>query len=214
MNMKELGIDVPNTYRLYGREEMVSINPSDVPPRAADFFCTRSKLLTRNPALDIHQFDMLFKLDRDDRVSTFFAAHDKYYGHIDTTDRAVYLFDVLQTGEEIGYSELFYELGKDNSEPIVMMTRTLESYRNQGFGTQRLLAMNAVSQVFFYKPLRSDSRLTVGAVCAWDHLVSAGYAEKFTRERSRPHLEPLQLYRFIGSVSTGGVPPSGRTSNF
>src|SRR6266404_4546038 len=140
--MKEAGHIVPNQYRQYLDTELVPVGADEVPVAAADFFVWASGKLTQSPELDIRQFDKLFRLDRDDGVNTLFAVHDKYYDHIETTDRAVYLVDLLPNGEKLGHGELFYQLDNDEAEPIVMMSKTEDEYIRRGYGTNRLLAMN------------------------------------------------------------------------
>lgn len=80
---------------------------------------------------------------------------------------------------------------EDLGIPIDGFTFTKEKFRNKGLGTRRLLIMNALSWMFFNKPLHSSpyqERPQNRRI--WEDFVAKGKAEQFKGER-------LIRYRFL-----------------
>lgn len=186
----------PNIYRAYEAIEIIHISPEAVPKSAVDFFEGVSGRSTRQSAISIDKFDALYKLERDDRVSTYYATHEKHYESLGATNRAVYLADILASGESIGFGEFYCEINNNDALPTVWTTSTAEQQRRLGYGTHRYLAMNAIAQALFNKPLQSDTNPMRGAIGAWEHLVEAGIAELFYEPSEYPGLELYKRYRF------------------
>jgi len=164
-------------------EHIADITPGDIPEDAAELFSVLSGHLTRERPLKIDQFDRLMSLSSSDGFTTYFAQHDKYYEHIDKTDRVIYLADIDEAGGIVGIGEVSaFDVSESDMEPVVFMTRTDGDLKGRGLGTRRLLAMNAVALKVFNKTLTSDVLLSDGAVGAWRHLVGIGLAYEFEHE--------------------------------
>jgi len=197
MKTEEFKFFKQEQFSLYAPERIQDVQSGDLPAPVAKFFSRASAHLIRSSALPIDRFDRLMLLDDGSGSIAYFAQHDKYYDHIDTTDRVVYEVDLDADGKIImGFGEFFVPLDGENHLPSVMRSRTESEYQEKGLGTRRLLAMNAVALREFGKPLNSDSLLSYAALRTWKRIVRLGLAEEYPYQPLNLN-EPTPRFRFL-----------------
>ncbi len=107
-------------------------------------------------------------------------------------DDVLYFVDLNDKGEVLGYSRVRTDLTTDNphyrNKPYVAMVQTLKPYQRQGIGKRRYLLMNAVTQMLYGVPLRSDISLSHDAERMWDRLVEEGKASIDTKNNLKRYV--------------------------
>lgn len=103
----------------------------------------------------------------------------------------VYLQDRDRKNKYLGEGQIYIENVDDELYiPVVGFTYTSKRFRRNGFGTRRLLVMDAVSRFVFDEPLHSSSAPKLSQKSIWEKLVVKELAE--THE-----FRGVQRYKFI-----------------
>jgi hypothetical protein len=116
--------------------------------------------------------------------STYFVTQPKKYEEKDYgyggAEMATYIANVSRTGELIGSGELRYisEITHDMQHgfPFVGWTETQDEFKQQGYGTRRLLEMDAIARKLYDQPLRSGFSVTRYARKVWEKAIANGLA--------------------------------------
>lgn len=144
----------------YPSGQIESVEYTDLPDCAIQRFEGASRRFISPKDYRPHNFHYYFHVTYEDTIHTWVAWQTKpiYPYGAETT---LYLCDTLQNGEKIGHSEVRYNLTDDNPffvmKPFVGYNETDPSYVKKGYGTRRLIVMNALSLALWNYPLHSDT---------------------------------------------------------
>lgn len=174
---------------------LTALNYSDLPECAKELFEYYSARFISPKHYRPENFHAIFAIPHPDGVTTLAAWQTKFD---DSTffglETNVYLYDTTKAGEQVGKAEIRYNLTSRNpffiAKPFVGWNETTPEHVNKGYGTRRLLVMNALCQTFFKLPLHSAERQIQSKRQAhestetdlWDALVLRGLAYKYSED--------------------------------
>ena len=120
-----------------------------------------------------------------------YADKTKTFGTTGGFGGKIQLLDVGDTGQYLGEGNIEPDHIEDLGIPIDGFTFTNNRYRRKGFGTRRLMIMNAISWMLFDLPLHSSPyQEKVENRRLWERLVKEGKAEYMSGQK-------MQRYKFI-----------------
>lgn len=173
--------------------ELVYHSPTEwysLPDIVISFFEGKSRLYILTSDYHPHNFDGIFTVEHPNFYKTYIATQVKKYCTDYSTERLVYLVDVRQGNIRLGHGEIRVSQTNTssffNGKPFPGYNCTEEQYQHQGFGKQRIILMNALSQSLFNLPLHSDILFCGGSqhhpsfeMNIWENLVKEGIAYKY-----------------------------------
>lgn len=165
-----------------------------VPPLVMQKLEQRSAYLMRTEHYRPGNFEKVFTVDHEDGGVTYVALQTKDYGGEAGIERLMYLVDGDATHAPFGFGEVRLNVSSSKEyfthKPFVGTTQTDPAMRKHGFGTRRLLLMNAFTRAAYDLPLYSDTLVSDDAKRVWKKLLDQGVAEKFVEAGG------LERYRF------------------
>jgi len=167
----------------YPRGTIRFSNLNEIPAEAMKLFEGYSRRFINPNTYSDRNFDNSFTIIHDAGYITHVVSQEKKYDTSKTVEKLLYVYDMMLDHTKIGHGEIRFDYNSKSrffaSRPFVGFSSTEENFREEGFGTNRLRFMNALSYMFFNLPLNSDSTITGSAEKCWEKLVLNNEAKRY-----------------------------------
>jgi hypothetical protein len=181
-----MGEDIPDNPRLFeipadGQATLPDFRPvsaESIPPIVSDLVLRldRTGTITRRAPLETAQ-----RLDFGPAGETYVLPYYEERSSLEDKQNAVYVIDVSESGEVMGFSISTLNLPADaegSNTPFVRDTFTNYDYLRKGLNLRRLIVLNEANKLFFQKILHSNPSIGPGAELVWQRLEQAGLAKR------------------------------------
>lgn len=174
----------------------------DIPKPAIEEFTLFANKHNDNPNTSVNKlenFNAFFVISHKNQgYDTWVGWHTKLLVSDWHFKSSFYLCDLTKDGTTIGQSEATYMMMSDNpfyQNPSEHWNGTELPFVGKGYGTNRLLMMNALSMTFWRLPLRSDLWLmgkadghVTSEELLWKKFVRQGKAKTYTLEQNQHYI--------------------------
>lgn len=171
--------------------DISGVNLTDVPPEALGLLLQKGAqyLLVKGRQFNPGDLQNLTVVTHPDRTRTYVAQSLSVYPQKSAEQNKVeltHLVDVTSDNVLLGWGHIRKPLVHKTlptDQPFVGHTFTIEegtvNFRERGFGTRRLLTMNALSSMYYGMPLYSSGVISPQEKSLWKHLVDRRIASSF-----------------------------------